>query len=52
MFCSRLNENSRQAKASELSLAFWLNENLRAFYFLQNLWVGRRSPGIEATRLW
>ena len=52
MFCSRLNENSRQAKASELSLVFWLNENVRAFYFLQNLRVGRRCPGIEPTRLW
>ena len=34
MFCSRLNENSRQAKASELSLVFWLNENVDfAFVF-------------------
>ena len=29
MFCSRLNENSRQAKVSKLSLVLWLNENIR-----------------------
>ena len=29
MFCSRLNENSRQAKVSKLSLVLWLNENVR-----------------------
>ena len=30
MFCSRLNENSRQAKVSKLSLVLWLNENVRS----------------------
>ena len=29
MFCSRLNENSRQAKVSKLSFVLWLNENVR-----------------------
>ena len=29
MFCSRLNENSRQAKVSKLSLVLWINENVR-----------------------
>ena len=30
MFCSRLNEYSRQAKVSKLSLVLWLNENVRS----------------------
>ena len=46
MFCSRLNENSRQAKVSQLSLVLWLNENVRIITDVFSPWHSPSKLGL------